>query len=565
MTCAGAAVVLLVYLLHALYFIHYVNDDAYITFRYSRFLALGRGPYFNVDEHVEGYSNFLLMLLLAPIIALAGEGAAVPAAKAVGIAGGLISLSCVMAAYRFLPATGPQLTNKPSEARRSSWASLCGVLAVGLVAVNPSYALNSTSGLETTMFGLYVTAGCLLGVQSVERRRWSGAGVAFAAAALTRPEGPFIFAVYWLAQALLTTPSLLTLARAVASGGLVAATRFPKFTRHLLPDGILVVGVCVGHLIFRLIAYDGEWLPNTYYAKAGGFWKVDAWCYLNGGFVRPFLWFPGLTIGGLGWLCSGSLRKTVPLAAVVLVGCLLPFVTGTDWMLGYRLVVPYLPLAGLLIAIGWVEVLARLFSRIPRWGMALALCPIPILWFTQQDARASFHDEITLRAKGYVTGHAALANWLRGGAAKPGDVVALMDIGLVGYLCIDQRILDITGLTDKVIARSPGEFLSKRYDPRYVLEKRPQFIVIVFAAPGDPTQPMPEGASLAPWTPIEESLLLHPDFKRWYVRPQVWPEPGKPFTQQLAQWLGAERVFEHAHVGSYYLLVVFRRGDAPAA
>ncbi len=36
-----------------------------------------------------------------------------------------------------------------------------------------------------------------------------------------------------------------------------------------------------------------------------------------------------------------------------------------------------------------------------------------------------------------------------------------MDIGIIGYECIDQRILDITGLTDRYIAQSPGEFLDK--------------------------------------------------------------------------------------------------------
>src|SRR5687767_9029888 len=54
-------------------------DDAWITFRYSRQWALGQGPYFNPGEHVEGYSNLLLMLVLTPVIAWGGAGAALPA------------------------------------------------------------------------------------------------------------------------------------------------------------------------------------------------------------------------------------------------------------------------------------------------------------------------------------------------------------------------------------------------------------------------------------------------------------------------------------------------------
>ncbi len=48
----GVGAVVIMLLAHAMRFIHYVNDDAYFTFRYSRFLALGRGPIFNLDEHV---------------------------------------------------------------------------------------------------------------------------------------------------------------------------------------------------------------------------------------------------------------------------------------------------------------------------------------------------------------------------------------------------------------------------------------------------------------------------------------------------------------------------------
>ena len=42
-------------------------EDAYITFRYSRNLAQGLGPRFNLGDHtpVEGYSNFLWMLIAA--------------------------------------------------------------------------------------------------------------------------------------------------------------------------------------------------------------------------------------------------------------------------------------------------------------------------------------------------------------------------------------------------------------------------------------------------------------------------------------------------------------------
>ncbi len=45
-------------------------DDAFITFRYSQHLAEGIGPVWNADQRVEGYTNFLWMVLMAVPIKL---------------------------------------------------------------------------------------------------------------------------------------------------------------------------------------------------------------------------------------------------------------------------------------------------------------------------------------------------------------------------------------------------------------------------------------------------------------------------------------------------------------
>ncbi|MFQ5945318.1 MAG: hypothetical protein ACE5NC_03625, partial [Anaerolineae bacterium] len=45
-------------------------DDAYISFRYARNWVEGEGLVFNPGERVEGYTNFLWTVALAPAIAL---------------------------------------------------------------------------------------------------------------------------------------------------------------------------------------------------------------------------------------------------------------------------------------------------------------------------------------------------------------------------------------------------------------------------------------------------------------------------------------------------------------
>lgn len=551
----GLLLALMLFLLHAFLFSHYVNDDAYITFRYSRFLSLGRGPYFNPGEHVEGYSNPLLMLLIAGAIAFGGPGAAAPTAQLIGIAAGVVAIVLVFVLCRHL---------RRSASVDSVSADVAGVLAAGTLAVSPAFALNSMSGLETLLYGALLIVGVTLGVLSLSRGRWLGSGIAFAAAALTRPEAAVVFAVYWCAQAFLVPPPVVSEVSAVLRKGWRSLLGHPRITGLLL-DGALVTAAVAAQLVFRLLAYDGSWLPNTYYAKSGGFFGEGAWDYIDHGALVPFLGPLGALVAVAGW---GLARRRVPASSTVLAvaacGALLPAVTGTDWMLGWRLLVPYLPLIAVVVSFGWIEIATRWAGRREATAALALLALLPLLWSVQEEYRSYFIADTATRGRGYENGHMALAEWLRQGEAREGDAIALMDTGIIGYLCIDQTILDITGLTDRFIAQSPGQFLKKRYDPGYVLRKRPRFMVLVLTTPGDPTQPLPSGAELKAWTDIESSFLADPDFQKEYEHHRPAPPGHETWTESLARQTGAERVFVHDNLGKYYLLTVFRRREDAA-
>ena len=181
---AGLLVVLAVFLALALPLLPCTVDDAWITFRYSWNWAHGPGPYFNAGEHVEGYSNFLLMALLTPVVALGGAGAALPVAKAIGLASALAMLLGAWAVARVL-ARAAKSTAPAADA--------AGVVAAGLLACAPGFAINAVSGLETTLFGALV----VWGTYGFATGRPRAGAAALALAALTRPEGPLVFAVCW--------------------------------------------------------------------------------------------------------------------------------------------------------------------------------------------------------------------------------------------------------------------------------------------------------------------------------------------------------------------------------
>jgi hypothetical protein len=527
-------VLLGIFVLHALRFGHYVNDDAYITFRYSRSLASGNGPYFNPGEHVEGYTNPLLMVLLAAVYRIGGAGALPLAAKAIGVVAGA---ACVAASSALGQRLAAALDLSPA------WTDAAGLCAAAIVAASPGFAVNAVSGLETVPFALLIAGGALAGIASIEGR-WHGSGLLFAAAYLMRPDGVVAFAAFWVV---------------LAAAGLVR--RKVRLIRPLVLDAVVVTAAVLLHLALRYVLYDHEWLPNTYYAKLGGDSARTGWQYVVDGAALPFAAWGVLLLGlaglararGRGWIV------VAPILALAVGGTLLPAALGADWMAGYRFLVHYLPVLAAAFGAGlcaWGALLPSRFRAAP-WAATFAV--LVLCWIGQETARRALWEATRLRAVGYQTGHHALASWLRD-QARPGETVALMDVGIVGYECPDLRILDLTGLTDRTIGKSPGTFLSKRYDPRLVLGRRPEYIVLVLVAPGRSYTPPPGPLPLRPFTTGEASVSRDPDFWARYARPRPAPA-GADWHDAEAARIGAERIFEHGHPGQYYLLALYRRHE----
>jgi hypothetical protein len=524
-----------VYVAHAAAFWHYVNDDAYITFRYSRFLADGLGPYFNAGEHVEGYSNFLWMLLLAGVASFVAPPTLVVVAKALGVVCGAACVVLTWSLARLMTRADPRLCGR---------ASRVALVAALLLALSPSFAVNSTSGLETALFAFLISLGSHQAVLTQLGGRWAGAGVAFAAAAVTRPEGIAAFAAIW---------ALLVLTQ--GEGARTSRRGFPLPSRPQWIDAAIVVAAFSALVLFRMATYDGELLPNTYYAKAGGFRGTGALAYVAEGLLHPFLGLLGAFVGLAGAIAL--LRRDRRLAVVpglACVGALLIWVMGTDWMVGSRFLAPYLPAMAATVASGWAVILVRILrGRIALVALALAAVVSGAL---QLETGRAIALETRARAEGYEIGHRSLARWMCNGRARRGDVIALMDIGIVGWLCTEQSILDISGLTDRFIAQSPGDFLRKDYDPDYVMRRRPRFVVLVLGAEGSAYEPLGEDTSFFLWTEAEKQLYERPGFQAAYRN--RGPEPTRQDWEiPLAERIGASRIFEHRIPGRRYLLAAF--------
>ncbi len=250
---------------HSLVF-NFVTDDAFISFVYSRNLAQHGQLVFNLGEKaVEGYTNFLWTVLLAGFLELG----LVPEimSRVLGTAFAIATFGTVAWLSRRLrdgeasAASGGGSreavpSGMPASIAWSPWDALPALLLAGV----PGYACWASGGLETQMFAFFVTLGMAWHLDEIlaEQPPRARSALAFAVAALTRPEGLLLFAL------------------TVAHRGLVmlARRRVAITAAELRWLGAFALLV-VPHFLWRRWYY-GWWLPNTFYIKSsgiGGTWQ----------------------------------------------------------------------------------------------------------------------------------------------------------------------------------------------------------------------------------------------------------------------------------------------------
>jgi small basic protein len=151
-------------------------EDALISFRYARNLATGHGLVWNVGERVEGYSNFLWVVLLAGIWRVVRVFDLPVLARVVSF-----FLYVLLIARVF------------QTARKAGIDRSLALVVTWAVTVFPGFAVYGLSGLETTIFALLILA-------SVEQHldgRWAGVALCSGLAALCRLDGGLL-PVFWL-------------------------------------------------------------------------------------------------------------------------------------------------------------------------------------------------------------------------------------------------------------------------------------------------------------------------------------------------------------------------------
>jgi hypothetical protein len=393
-------------------------DDAYITFAFSKNLATGNGPIYGYDLRVEGYSNFLWMVLVAIGMFFGGD----PLTAARVLAHAAFAL-LVWSSYR---------------GARALSGRIPALLSAIAIASCSDLTRAAQSGLETVAYAAFVTA--TFSEYLVEHPKARKASMIWAAlGALTRIDG-FV--------------PLLTLAGLEALRSIVATRTLPRsYFRWLLWGA----GPTFAYWIWRYSYYSLP-LPLPFYAKAsqtisGASSGLD---YLRTATIDLSLWIPAL-LALLG-LPRPLDRRTLVLGSGVLVGIAYVVYVGGDWMPMHRMLLPLLGPLWMLGSLGlqqlWGPLLRGKFGRTTtRFGaVLLTLLAMRFMNQTTIDTDEERHKVAHADGLGRHTRDLLRAlPFLQATQRKPGERL-VTDYGGVFAVGTEARVIEMWGLCNREIA-----------------------------------------------------------------------------------------------------------------
>jgi len=431
----------------------WASEDAYITFRYARNLALGHGLVFNAGEHVMGFTSPLWTVWSALGVRVIGDPVAW--SRVTSVTCDVVTLLVAATLLR------------RHASRASAWCF------AAFFSLWTYFAAVAVSGMESSAM-----VALLVGAAALVERRSRFAGVLLGALALMRPEGV-------VAAALLAVP-------ARARDRWVAAA-------------IAVCGFAALWAVFGTIVPQSVTAKSGVYGTPGPFAGRHWWEWLS---PFPFGRWPVTSEGSMlfAMACVAGPAAVVGAMALArqwrtaLAGAC---AAGVAIWLGYAaLGVAYfswylaVPLASLMLlaAVG--------LPRIAR-GPAIYAGLLLFTLGTWTIAPGLYQ----ARAYAEATAFGGLADYLAA-HGRPDETVLLEPIGIVGWRC-RMRVIDQVGLVSPAVSRrrlaGPGWLADvvQRERPAWLVLRRGELTTgVAFAGRGQPFRsPAERSAVLAAYAP----------------------------------------------------------------
>lgn len=422
-------------------------DDAMISMRYAWNFAHGNGLVWSVGERVEGYTNFLMVLVMSVAVRLAPDPRI--AVLAIQVFGVIVMLALASTVWRLTKHIVPE-----DDTHR-----LHTVRAMALIGVLGYYPLVywSLVGMETGLVALLLALAllALFEFTHTKSRRWL--------------------------QVLPVFLGLMVLTRleTVVLAGLMLLYLgwhlYPERDWQALLRTILIfVLFPVAQLIFRLVYYS-EFLPNTYALKVEGAldltrlaigWDYTTWFLRNS---WPVLLLAGSAV-------TFRLERPRALLGMIIMAMIAYqlYVGGDVWPPYWRFVAPVMPLALLLAADELYRFSAHLFKG-QKSAVSTVLVNSALLILMLGAINFPFLGEIFHYERPYNTQAARLVNVALAlkETTTPDASVGVSWAGIIPYYSERHHGVDFLGKADAYIAslsptgNIPGH---NKYDMAYSVQ-----------------------------------------------------------------------------------------------
>lgn len=467
-------------LLHLVYSnqIVFPVDDAYISFRYAENFSEGFGLVYNLGERVEGYSNFLWVLL----ISFASKIGITPP-----LAARLFSLASILSIiFLFFS------IKKKKDIDVFTRGSI--VLLTLIFVLSPHTISNTLSGLESPL----VTALIFGGLLAVNSSKGFLAPFLFFLASLTRPETVLLSGIIMASEL-----SFILLKQKGNDTNWRNAALSSKSIRWLIAF-VLPYSI---YFLWRFF-YFGHMVPNSVYAKSGFEFSVlvsKSIPYISN-FIFAYWPMFIFAITGSMLVVIGKIKYISPVFIIAIFWIVLSnfyFGSGDPYTSFARYLFPVLPLVLFVGAAGIGYVLSISKEKNPFVLLSTILIIFLLIsfqmdlifqkhnkvnreednitWGYFQDGLSNFfsqdyspHLNESLKNKDLLVLH-YLADWLIK-YSKPGEVIATAEVGIAPYYS-RIKVIDTFGLVDEQIAHSQG-VPGNKADPDYVFGKNPDYFSI---------------------------------------------------------------------------------------
>lgn len=436
-------------ILHQCYF-DYVSDDAFISFRYVKNFVSGNGLVYNIGDKVEGYTNFLWIMILS-FISYMGLNIVYWSR----MLGSILSLFVIFIMYR----QGKSNTNIKYPYY---------FLAPLLLAFNAAVAVWSVSGMETLLFTFLITWAITITTQFPEKPKvFLLASILFGFSTLTRPEGIILYGASSLYL-------FFFISKRQEKG---------QYWKIFFTGIVIYCAIYLPYFIWRYFYY-GYLFPNTFYAKTGGgvYQQIRGFYYL----LKFIISFGGFLVFCMPFAVVLINKKQFHIRlfsclTIVWIGYVVWI--GGDGLVCSRFFVPILPILYLMIQEGVVAIISKIeLNRLNQATVAYIL--ITGIVFGTMTASINMRRDpyvSIIREREMLKNMKTIGLWLKCNVKKE-TVLATNLAGALPYYS-ELKTIDMLGLNDTHIAHKKIDNMGKgsagheKYDWDYVLRKNPDYIM----------------------------------------------------------------------------------------